>query len=92
VDVHRRPVNFSFADALHQELQISLPPLPAPLAVAYRVGEPAPQGGRFLAIWHRALAIAQPLLTMKLPLTVDVAISVDLEQTYTRAAADAYLA
>jgi hypothetical protein len=91
VDVHRRPVNFSFADALDEELHISLPPLPAPLAVTYRVGEPAPQGGRFVAIWRRALSIGQPLPTMLLPLTVHSAIPVNLEETYQQATADAYL-
>jgi hypothetical protein len=92
VDVHRRPLTFSWADALDQELQISLPALPAPLAAAYRVGEPAPQGGRFVAIWRRALTVGQPLPRMPLPLTVQTAIPVDLEGTYQRAADDAYLA
>lgn len=91
VDVHRRPANFSFADALAQELQIALTPLPAPLAIAFRVGEPAPQGGRFVAIWPRTLKIGQPLPTMKLPLTVSTAIPINLEETYSRACADAYL-
>jgi hypothetical protein len=85
------PLTFSFADALDQELQISLLPLPSPLAVAYRVGEPAPQGGRFVAIWRRALAVGQPLPKMPLPLTVHTNVSVDLEDTYQRATADAYL-
>jgi hypothetical protein len=92
VDVHRRPMNFSFADALDQELHIALPPLPAPMAVAYRVGEPAPQGGRFVAIWRRTLSVGQPLPTMLLPLTVHTAIPVNLDETYRRATADAYLA
>jgi hypothetical protein len=91
VDVHRRPVNFSFADALNQELQVSLPPLPPPLAATYRVGEPAPSGGRFVAFWRRALAVGQPLPIMPLPLTVATVVPVDLEATYARAAADAYL-
>ena len=92
VDVHRRPVNFSFADALDQELHISLPSLPAPQAVAYRVGEPAPRGGRLVAIWRRPLSVGQPLPTMALPLTVHTAIPVNLEETYLRATADVYLA
>jgi hypothetical protein len=61
------------------------------LAVSYRVGEPAATGGRILGIWRRPLTVGQPLPILKLPLTVDVAIAVDLEQTYGRAAADAYL-
>jgi hypothetical protein len=56
-----------------------------------RVGEPAAEGGRLLAIWQRALTVGAPLPVMVLPLTVDTGVTVDLEQTYTRAAADAYL-
>jgi hypothetical protein len=37
------------------------------------------------------LTIAAALPTVPLPLTVEVAIPIDLEQTYSRAAADAYL-
>jgi len=92
VDVHRRPLGFSFADALAQELQIRQPPCPAPLALCYRVGERAPEGGRFLAIWRRPLTPGQALPTMPLPLTLQCSVPVDLEQTYSRAAADAYLA
>jgi hypothetical protein len=92
VDVHRRPLSFSFADALAQELQIAQPATPAPLAVAYRVGEPAATGGRLLAIWRRPLAVGSPLPTMPLPLTVHAALPVPLVDAYMRAAADAYLA
>jgi hypothetical protein len=91
VDVHRRPLAFSFADRIAQELQITQPPCPAPLAVGYRVGGPAATGGRILAIWRRPLVVGAPLPTMVLPLTVETAVPVDLEQTYSRAAADAYL-
>jgi len=91
VDVHRRPLNFSFADALAQELQLTQAPLPAPLVATYRVGEPAATGGRLIASWRRALTVGQAFPPMPLPLTVHVSISVDLESTYNRAAADAYL-
>jgi Protein of unknown function (DUF4058) len=91
VDVHRRPLNFSFADRIAQELQIAQPASPPPLAVSYRVGEPAATGGRFLGIWRRPLAVGAPLPPLKLPLTVHLAVIIDLEQTYSRAAADAYL-
>jgi hypothetical protein len=91
VDVHRRPLAFSFADRIAQELQIRQPPLPPPLAVGYRVGEPAATGGRLLAIWRRPLTVGAALPRLRLPLTVDSAVPVDLEQTYARAAADAYL-
>jgi hypothetical protein len=91
VDVHRRPLAFSFADDIAQELHIGRPPCPAPFAVSYRVGEAAATGGRLLGIWQRPLTVGAPLPAMRLPLTVGLAIPVDLEQTYARAAADAYL-
>lgn len=92
VDVHRRPLSFSFADALARELDIMQPALPAPLAVSYRVGESAATGGRLLAFWRRALAVGSPLPELPLPLSVETAVLVDLETTYCRAAKDAYLA
>ena len=61
VDVHRRPLSFSFADEIARELEVTQPPLPAPLAVSYRVGEPAAKGGRLLAFWRRALTVGDPL-------------------------------
>jgi hypothetical protein len=91
VDVHRRPLNFSFADRIAQELQIRQPALPPPLAVSYRVGEPAASGGRILGIWRRPLTAGAALPVVTLPITVDKSITVNLEQTYQRAAADAYL-
>lgn len=92
VDVHRRPRAFSFADRIADQLRINQPPCPTPFAVGYRVGEPAATGGRLLAIWRRPLAVGGTLPAMVLPLTVHVAVPIDLEQTYTRAAAGAYLA
>jgi hypothetical protein len=92
VDVHPRPLEFSFADGIARELQIRQPPCPPPMAVSYRVGEPAATGGRNLAIWRRPLAVASPLPSAVLPLTTEAAITVDLEQTYQRAVQDAYLA
>ncbi len=56
VDVHRRPLDFSFADRIAQELEIRQPPCPPPMAVSYRVGEPAATGGRLLGIWRRPLS------------------------------------
>jgi hypothetical protein len=91
VDVHRRPLGFSFADRIAQELQLRQPACPPPLAVSYRVGEPAAGGGRLLAIWRRPLTVGAALPMQRLALTVETSIPVDLEQTYTRAAADAYL-
>ncbi|MCI0465094.1 MAG: DUF4058 family protein [Gemmataceae bacterium] len=91
VDVHRRPLRFSFADRIAEELRLEQPPCPAPYAVSYRVGEPAPGGGRFLAIWRRPMTVGKALPTLPLPLSVHEAVSVDLEPTYARAATAAYL-
>lgn len=92
VDVHPRPLQFSFPDALAEQLQIHQPARATPCSVAYRVGEPAAQGGRMLAIWRRSLHVGEPLPLMPLPLTISLAIPVDLQTTYQRAAEDAYLA
>lgn len=91
IDVHRRPLDFSFADRIAEELHVPQPPCLPPLAVSYRVGEPAAIGGRLLAIWRRPLAVGVALPTLPLPLTVELAIPIDLEQTYAKAAEDAYL-
>ena len=91
VDVHPRPLAFSFADRIAGELGLEQPPCPAPCAVAYRVGEPAPNGGRFLALWRRPLAVGSPLPVMHLPLSLEESVAVDLEATYRRATEAAYL-
>jgi Protein of unknown function (DUF4058) len=91
VDVHRRPLGFSFADEMALELQMTQPPLPAPFAVSYRVGEPAATGGRLLAVWRRALTVGEPLPKLPLPLSVERSVIVDLETTYQSAATDVYL-
>jgi hypothetical protein len=44
VDVHPRPLGFSFADRIGEVLHLAAAPCPAPLAVSYRVGEPAAAG------------------------------------------------
>ncbi len=92
VDVHRRPASFSFADEVARGLGLRPPGLPAPHAVAYRVGGPSPDGGRFLAVWRRPLIVGGPLPTMQLPLSADESVAVDLEGTYRRATEAAYLA
>jgi hypothetical protein len=91
VDVHPRPYAFSFADEIARELQFAQPPCPPPAAVAYRVGEPAPTGGRLLATWRRRLEVGAALPALRLPLTAEVSVPVDLEQSYMRAASAAYL-
>ena len=91
VDVHRRPVGFSFPQLMNLELAPELPAPPAPSAVVYRVGEPIPPKGRFLAVWSEPLTVGQPLPAVSLPLTVHLAVPVDLEGTYSRAADLCYL-
>lgn len=91
VDVHRRPTAFSFADQVARGLRLAQPAVAAPFAVGYRVGDAAPDGGRFLAVWRRPLAVGEPLPPMRLPLSADESVAVDLEGTYRRAAEAAYL-
>jgi hypothetical protein len=92
VDVHRRPIGFSFANTISADLQMEREaPLPPPLAASYRVGEPAASGGRLLAIWKRPLRVGEALPNLPLPLNTELAIDLDLEATYMRAAADAYM-
>jgi hypothetical protein len=91
VDVHPRPVGFSFAERIAGELSIEQAPLLPPLAVSYRVGEPAASGGRFLAIWRRALRPGESLPILPLSLNTQLDVLVDLERTYSAAAAEAYL-
>jgi hypothetical protein len=91
IDVHRRPLNFSFANRIAESLQIRQPLLPPPMAVIYRVGEPAATGGRLLGIWRYPLTVGSKLPTVKLPLTTRLSVPVDLEETYQQAAKDAYL-
>jgi hypothetical protein len=91
VDVHRRPTSFSFADQVARSLGLPQPPVPAPFAVGYRVGGASPEGGRFLAVWRRKLEVGEPLPLMRLSLSSDESVAVDLEGTYRRATEAAYL-
>jgi len=90
IDVHRRPLGFSFADRIAAALRLERPSAPPPMAVSYRVGEPAATGGHLLATWRRPLTVGSPLPALPLPLSTDQAITLDLDQTYTRAASDVY--
>jgi hypothetical protein len=91
VDVHPRPQGFSFADAIAAASQFAQPPCPPPCAVSYRVGGPAATAGRFLDMWRRPLAAGTPLPSLPLALTGELSLPIDLEETYVRAAAAAYL-
>ena len=75
-------------------MALDLPPLPSPFAAAYRVGEVVPVGddlGSLLGVWRRPLGAGEPLPTLPLPLSVRRSVMIDLEQTYRRAAEQAYL-
>lgn len=89
--VHSRPPGFSFADDLAAVPAYTTPPLPAPFAASYRVGVHTAEFGQDLEVWRRPLSIGQLLPLLPLPLTRDLAVRVDLESTYMRAASDAYL-
>jgi hypothetical protein len=90
IDVHRRSVGFSFADHIATELHLEQPSVVSPMAVSYRVGEPAATGGRLLAIWRRPMTVGETLPPIPLPLTSERDVMLDLDQTYARAAEDAY--
>lgn len=91
VDVQRRPLRFSFADRIAEEFRLDQAPCAPPFVISYRVGEPAPNGGHFLGFWYRPLTVGAPLPSLRLALSVHESVVVDLEQTYARAAAAAYL-
>jgi hypothetical protein len=78
-------------EEIARDLDFPLAPTPAPFALSFRVGEEAPNGGRFLAVGRRALAVGEALPTLPLALTVHQSVPVELEQTYSRAADSAYL-
>jgi hypothetical protein len=93
IDVHARPSSFSFVRAVEETVEMpNISSLAPPLAVSYRVGEPAAAGGSYLAVWHRQLAVGKLLPKLPLPLTPLQSITVELEATYMEAAADVYLA
>ncbi|MBP3955929.1 DUF4058 family protein [Gemmata sp. G18] len=91
VDVHRRPLGFSFAQLIAASLGQDLAAPSAPAAVSYRVGAPAAQGGRMLGLWQHPLVVGEPLPPIPLALNLDEQLTVDLESTYSRAAADSYV-
>jgi len=86
VDVHAHPLQFSFGQRIAAELQIDTPAPPAPQAESYRVGSGAPFGGKFLAVWQRALAMGSAMQAIPLAVSGDSEIAIDLETTYMDAA------
>jgi hypothetical protein len=91
VDIHPRPMDFLFVDRIANELQWMLPSISPPFAVTYGFDKRGPTGEIAIAIWHEQLSVGKSLPTMPLPLTAQLTVTVDLEETYKRAAADAYL-
>jgi hypothetical protein len=92
LDVLPRPRGFSFADQIAQKLQLpNQPPLPAPVAASYRVIGGEPNEPCIVEVWRRQLRVGEPLPTLPLALNAQQSVPVDLEATYMRAAADAYL-
>ncbi|VTU00759.1 Uncharacterized protein OS=Candidatus Entotheonella sp. TSY1 GN=ETSY1_25480 PE=4 SV=1: DUF4058 [Gemmataceae bacterium] len=94
VDVMPRPRKFSFADAISAGVGLELPPLPSPFAAVYRVAGAIPVGddmGSRIGVWRRPLQVGEPLPTLPLPLSLHQSVTIDLEQTYQRAAERAYL-
>ncbi len=92
VDVHRRPLDFSFSKSIAASLAQPIATEAAPSVVSYRIGGPAAQGGRMLGVWHHPLVIGEPIPSIPLALSPDVAVMIDLDSTYSRAAADSYIA
>ncbi len=91
VDVHRRPLGFSFAEAMADEMQCRFPVGPPPLAVSWNVGGVTPEGGHFLDGWYRPLTVGAALPPVPLALTAEKSLLIDLEHTYVEAARRAYL-
>ncbi len=89
VDVLPRPKGYSFSDAITSGLGLELTPMPPPFACAYRVGEAVPVGdemGSLVSLWRRSLRVGATLPTLPLPLSVHQEVTIDLEETYCRAA------
>jgi hypothetical protein len=94
IDVFAQPTDFSFADAISQDLGLGEPLTPAPYAISYRVGGLVPRDeemGTQVAVWHRLLGVGQPLAELPLALDEDQVVVVDLERTYHEAARRVYL-
>lgn len=91
IDVHRRPLGFSFVEAMAAEVQCQFPVGLPPHVVSWNVGGPTPEGGQFLDGWYRSLAVGEPLPTLPLALSAERILPIDLEHTYREATHRAYL-
>ncbi len=93
VDLLPKPRGFSFAESIGQDLHIlDQSDFPAPLAVSYRVGERSTVGESIMELRQRPLQAGQPLPVLPLAISNRIDVPIDLETTYMKAAADAYLA
>ena len=92
VDVHPTVPGDSVADAIASGLALpDEPSRPPPFVVSYRIGQAVRGEGRYFAIRGRPLTAGQPLPPMPLAINSYITVPVDLEGTYMRAAANAYL-
>lgn len=90
IDVLPRPAGFSFAEGLEANIGFRQSPCPTPFVCSYRVGEPVPEG-TIVGVWHRPLAVGEPLPTLPLALTTTNSVPIDLDHTYSEAARRVYL-
>ena len=91
IDVHARPLQFSFAQRIDDELHIEQAVPSTPQATSYRVGPGAPLGGRFLSVWSRPFTIGASIPAIPIAISASDQITIDLESTYTEAARKAYV-
>ncbi len=91
IDVHRRPLGYSFIEAMAAEVECQFPVGLPPQAVSWNAGGPTPEGGQFLDGWYRTLTVGEPLPTLPLALTAERSLLIDLEGTYSEATRRAYL-
>jgi hypothetical protein len=91
VDVHRRPLGYSFPEAMAAEVECQFPVGLPPHVVSWNAGGPTPEGRQFLDGWYRSLAVGESLPTLPLTLNTEQSLQIDLEGTYTEATRRAYL-
>jgi len=91
VDLHPRPFAFSFADEIAERLQFpQQPSLQAPYAISYRVNS-ASSGETTVAVRRFSLKVGDCLPNSPLAIGFPDVVIVDLEETYRKAAASAYV-
>ncbi len=91
VDLHPRPLAFSFADEIAKRLDLpDQPALRAPYAVSYRVNADA-SSETTMAVRRFALSVGDALPLAPLAIGFPDVVLVDLESTYHKAATAAYV-